>query len=353
MKKKALMIFVLLFWMLVACTLLSVKVEEQMIPQVTTVTASRGYSFDSDPEVPLSCLFFDSNGMHLYSTYEGTGWEAGIRVKEESPSSYEVGEESVILTNGWSGTFIEFASKPLKPGELVSEKRGGEQIEDHWLAVFSQEKPEFSELPEGVSLEEENDGAVLLSIAKAQQPYMDGRAKSLVPEFFNAQVYSFAEMRKFLDALPQVGLAAAMILAAVTIWACCCFMVKDVKKHWVGLLTGAVFGLLLLVGLHFVLGSVDLPSSLLPREKITDIGYFYQEYTEFFNALKSFAPPASESGFLEPNLPKTPAAKEMISYKNALIMRPFLLMTLAIVLPLVLRFVEWAILYKRSLPKIK
>lgn len=353
MKKKALFIFILIFWMLVACTMLSVKVEEQMIPQVTTVEASQSYSSDSKPELPLDCLLFDDYGMHLYSTYEGSGWEAGTRVKEEEPGSYELREDAVILTNSWGGTFIQYASKPLKPGELVEVKRGGDQIEDYWLGVFSEEKPAFDSLPKGVALEEESAGAVLLSVAKAQQPYMDGRAKSVAPALYSARVYSFSEMRMFLDALPQVGLAAAVILAAVTLWACSCFMAKDVKKHWVGLTVSAAAGLLLLVGLYFVLQAVELPSSMLPRERITDIGYFYQEYSEFFNTLKSFAPPASASGYLEPSLPKTAAAKEIINYKNTIILRPFLLMALGVALPLLLRFVEWAVLYKRSLPKIK
>ena len=37
MKKKALLIFTLIFWMVAACTFLSMKVEQEMIPQVTAV----------------------------------------------------------------------------------------------------------------------------------------------------------------------------------------------------------------------------------------------------------------------------------------------------------------------------
>lgn len=353
MKKKALLIFILIFWMLIACTLLSVKVEEQMIPQVTTVEASTGYDYSSDPELPLDCLFFDDYGAHLYSTYEGTGWEAGVRVKEQDSGSYILGEESIFLPNSWGGTFIEYASKPLKPGELVLVERGGDKVEDYWLAVFSEEKPAFNALPEEVALKEESGSAVLLEASKAQEPYMDGRVKSMVPELYNAHVYSFGEMRKFLDALPQVGLTAAIILAALTLWVCSCFMAKDVKKHKIGLAVSAVFSLLLLVGLHFVLGTIDLPSSLLPKEQITDIGYFYQEYHEFFQALKSFAPPASDTGRLMANLPETPAAQEIIHYKNIMILRPIFLMALGVAVPLILRFIEWAVLYKRSRPKIK
>ena len=84
MKKKALLIFTLIFWLVGACTFLSMKVEQEMIPQVTSMEPDRGAGWDKDPTLPADCIIEDENGQHVYSIYEGTGWEAGTRAAEVS-----------------------------------------------------------------------------------------------------------------------------------------------------------------------------------------------------------------------------------------------------------------------------
>lgn len=56
MKKKALLIFTLIFWLVGACTFLSMKVEQEMIPQVTAVEPDRGVGWDKDPTLPQTAL---------------------------------------------------------------------------------------------------------------------------------------------------------------------------------------------------------------------------------------------------------------------------------------------------------
>lgn len=350
MKKKALCIFMLVFWMVGAFTLLSIKVEEQMIPQVTL--ASIG-GFGGRDTLPVDCLQIDEDGIsRLYCIYEGTGWEAGTRVREET-GGYILTEKGLKLDMGW-GDYVQYTSKPLRSGEIVEVVRGGKRESDYWLAVFPDGVPEHIEkLPSGTGVLERSGNALLLFAESAEQPYMTGRVKSLIPETAGAEVYSFAEMKKFLDVLPSMGLTLGILLAAVTLWVCCCFMAKEPRKNRVGLVINITLGLLLLVGLYFVLRDMEFPSAMLPKEQITDFGYFYHEYHQFFSALKSFAAPASSSGMLASSMPSTPAAQEIIQYKNGIIMRPFLFVVLGVVAPLVIRFFQWAIQYQRSLPKIK
>ena len=59
MKKKALLIFTLIFWLVGACTFLSMKVEQEMIPQVTAVEPDRGAGWDKDPTLPADCIIED------------------------------------------------------------------------------------------------------------------------------------------------------------------------------------------------------------------------------------------------------------------------------------------------------
>ena len=198
MKKKALCIFMLVFWMVGAFTLLSIKVEEQMIPQVTL--ASIG-GFGGRDTLPVDCLQIDEDGIsRLYCIYEGTGWEAGTRVREET-GGYILTEKGLKLDMGW-GDYVQYTSKPLRSGEIVEVVRGGKRESDYWLAVFPDGVPEHMEkLPSGTGVLERSGNALLLFAESAEQPYMTGRVKSLIPETAGAEVYSFAEMKKFLDVL--------------------------------------------------------------------------------------------------------------------------------------------------------
>lgn len=350
MKKKALCAFLLIFWMLAACTFLSMRVEELMLPQVTVLEPAFGHN-----DLPISCVSFDETGPHLYSVYEGSGWEAGSRVAEVQRGTYRMDpEEGKVVLNSYGSKYVQYASKPLVPGELVEVRRGNEKQPDRWLAVFPQGAPALDGLPEGITLEEQSATAVLLAVESAETPYMDGRAKDMVPQLREAgAVYSFAEMQAFLDGLPQAGLVLGMLVAAVVLWVCACLMAKEARRFRTCLLMDLGLGLLLLVGVFFAIRAVELPSSLLPREQITQFGHFIQVYNQFFNGLKSFAPPAAETGPLAPNLPQSEAARAIIGYKNITVMRPFLFVALGVIAPLLITLVQRAVLYWRSRPRLR
>ena len=344
MKKKALCAFALVFWMLAAAAMISMRVEEMMIPQVVTTGAQQ----DRGGVLPLDVLFFDDGGTHLYSTYEGTGWEAGERVAEEDFSSYEINPErgEVRVGNAWGKFYIRYASKPLRKGELVEVRKESGRAPDHWLAVFPEGVPEIGPLHEEVSVEEQSGQAVQFYVENAQEPYMDGRAKSLIPQIEEAHVYSFSQMELFLENLPRVGLVFAVLLAAVTLWLGSCLMAREARKNRISLVVNEILGLLLLAALPLALGAIDLPSSLMPREQITDFGHFVGEYQEFFGALKSFA---AENPAV--SMPNSEAGQAIVAYKNGIILRPFLMMGAGVALPLALLLAERAVLRIRRRPK--
>ena len=213
MKKKALLIFTLIFWMVAACTFLSMKVEEEMIPQVTSMEPDRGAGWDKDPTLPADCIIEDENGQHVYSIYEGTGWEAGTRAAEVS--GWFQMEDKIMLGNAW-GDFVQYSSKPLREGELLEVIRGGDKVEDRWLAVFPEGLElelnwDGAELPKGVSVEEWNQNAVQLHIDDDLAPFMQGRAKSRVPYLTGATVYSFNDMYQLLDNFTAFGLLLGIL----------------------------------------------------------------------------------------------------------------------------------------------
>lgn len=350
MKKKALCIFILIFWLVGACTFLSAKIEEQMIPQVTTAEASGGFG-SSKSTLPLDCLMMDETGLHLYTIYEGAGWEAGTRV-EEAHTTYYITENELELDSAW-GKYIRYSSKPLKPGELVNEVRSNQSEPDQWLAVFPDGAPELESLPEGMEIVERNDHVVQISVEKSNVPFMEARAKSQIPELAEAKVYSFASMTQFLDNFAGFALLLFLLFAALALWVCSCIFAKHARENRVLLLINLAVGIILLACVPVVLQSIDLPSSLLPREHITDFSYYAQEMDEFFGSLTSFAPAASDQGYLAPNLPTSPEGQAIIQYKNILIARPFLYSFGGAAVGLLIAGVEYVALKVHRRPRIK
>lgn len=276
----------MIFWLVGFTTFLSMKVERQMIPQVTTASADTGMSIRSTPKLPLDCLQVDEAGMHLYSIYEGAGWEAGSRVREVF--DYTVAEDGLEMDNGW-GDYVRYASKPLKPGGLVEVVRGGERVPDHWLAVFPEDAPEIAKLPEGITIEGRAGRALLLSVAQDAQPFMEGRAKSQVPELAEAHVYSFNDMRRFLGNLPLCALLLGALLAALALWGFAWYQAKNLKLYRAYIWGNLLLGLAVLAFVPLILHFIGLPSSLLPQEEITDFGWYFRELVEFFQAAESLS----------------------------------------------------------------
>ena len=60
MKRRVLCIFVLILWGLVFCTMLSVRIEQLMIPEVVLTQADES---EPSPHIALDSLFFDDTGI--------------------------------------------------------------------------------------------------------------------------------------------------------------------------------------------------------------------------------------------------------------------------------------------------
>lgn len=356
MKKKTLCVFILIFWLMGAVTFLSIKIEEQMIPQVTTIQPQTDIS-SQEGQLPSDCLVETEEGEFLFTIYEGSGWEAGTRVQTFSGvSGYTPAEppneDYIMVDNIWS-EFVWHSSKPIQNGELVEAIRTGEQAPDYWLAVFPNGLPELGELPQGIQVEEQSGQAVLFQVEKASHPYMEGQAKGMIPALKEGgRIYSFTDMSLFLQALPALGLLLAILVAALLLWAFSCFLSKESKKNQKLIAINLIVGLLLLVSIPLVLQTIELPSSMLPRKEITDFGHYIQEFQDFFSGLQSFAPQASAPGeYLPPNLPKSEAGRAIITQRNNLIMRPALIVLGGMAFAGVIILMEKFVIVRRSIPK--
>lgn len=288
LKQKALWVAALVFWLLAACTFFAMKTQEVMTPQVTTTQAEISYSSGSPAKLPLDCLQVDSDGVpHLYAIYEGTGWEAGVRVQEVQDFSMDEG--NVLLNNGGWGEYVQYASNPLTEGELVEVIRGGDKTADQWLAVFPEDAPELRELPSGIQIVARDGGAVLFSVESTQQPFMEGRAKSLVPELAGARVYSVSDLEQFQGNFICSGLLLMIFVIVFWMWGYAWYENQLPKKYPRMWPMSVGISVVLLGGIAAILHFVSLPSSLLPPERITDLWYYLSEFDQFFSAAECFA----------------------------------------------------------------
>lgn len=216
MKRRVLCIFVLILWGLVFCTMLSVRIEQLMIPEVVLTQADES---EPSPHIALDSLFFDDTGMHLYRPREGTGWETGTRIYEEEINNYSVGENQLDLK--FFGSYVRYASKPLRSGDEISIKSDLENRDDTWLAIFPEGVPQLSG---ALTPTAEAENALLFNVTDTPQPFMADRAKSTilpVTELANENAgsfYSLSDVKSFLSQLPLLAALLALSLFVLILW---------------------------------------------------------------------------------------------------------------------------------------
>ena len=293
MKRRVLCIFILILWGLVFCTMLSVRIEQLMIPEVVLTQADES---EPSPHIALDSLFFDDTGMHLYRPREGTGWETGTRIYEEEINNYSVGEEQLDLK--FFGSYVRYASKPLRSGDEISVKSDLENKNDTWLAIFPEGIPQLSDT---LTPTAKAENALLFNVSDTPQPFMADRAKSTilpVTELANENTgsfYSLSDVKSFLSQLPLLAALLAFSLFVLILWIYSFILSRKAKENRAKLIFHGVLGILVLLAVPLILQHIALPSSLLPQYRITDAAYYMREFGEIFPALNTLAKSSRES----------------------------------------------------------
>lgn len=299
MKRKVVCIFVLVFWALMVCTILSAGIEQQMTAQVTTITMS---DLSDTRKLPLDVLFYDEDGMHLYEVVKGSGWESGNRVQEIAPELYWIEEDGIAVTNGSEYGYIQYASKPIASGDLVQIVNQYAGQEDSYLIVDASgteadmagteagmtETGVSAKLWKDVSVAEQNEKALLLSMA-GQQPYMEAQVRSVLAIPEGNTIYSLGDVRALFENIPLIAVLLALMIVSVTIWGYSCILSRKLKENKLLVAGNLVIGAILLEIFHRVTQAVQLPSSLLPGQNILKMEYYCSEFSEIFGILKDFS----------------------------------------------------------------
>lgn len=282
MKKKVLCIFSMIFLVLVTCTILSTKIEEEMMLEVIGYEKKESYSSFS---MPKDMFFTDEYGMHLYEVYQGTGWESGLRAREvqlDGNGSFMTDRDYIIVRG---------ASRQPVYGELAELYDGTDTAPATYLAIYPNGIPEENSLLFQAKILEQSPNVLLLYMENGTQPFTENRTKGGLVQLTssNWKIYSLDALTQLLENVPA-AMAAIVLVAAMAVFGInTCVLSKNPKRNKWFMWTNGILIAALLSGLVWILAEIDFPSSMLPSENIFRISHYRTELAALYGALEELS----------------------------------------------------------------
>lgn len=262
---------------LVECTLLSGFVSREMAIQVTTITP-RSDSARGIDSLPLDAFHQEEDGTFLYLLEEVSGLLKGTRIRQVSTDILSLEGDTAYTTGLESGgSYVMYASRPLKDEALAEKVESGEPTSDTYL-LWAPEDMELS--LDAPSVPVEGGQVWLLPQEEAAQPFLAQRElASLLPaeQREYCQLFSFHEVEQLAKTLPWLGLAVVLMAAPLVYCAGLCLSLGQRKRRFFKVLW-AILTIGSLGSLTALLMELDLPSSLLPPDMLFDLGYFFRTF---------------------------------------------------------------------------
>lgn len=294
MKRRVLCVFSLVFWVILVCTLISARVEQLMMP---TVEVKEMEMDAPDLTISADALFHDDTGMHLYRVIRGYGWETGLRVYEVPDDEYTLFGD-LLEVAGYSTYIMYTTHDPTLGAQVQIREEPPLFMDDTLVAVFPNGVPAYSVAKNGMYVETQTDTALLIAAPGADYPFMENLARTYLQttkdESYYTQgpdsaFYSLNDLYWFMGNLLLAALLIAVLFFSVAVWARCCKLSRSAKKNRRPLLVNGILAAIVLGGILLILYAVDLPSSLLPRSRITDFAHYAAEFSALFAALHDLA----------------------------------------------------------------
>ncbi len=286
MKRSVLCIFSLVLYLLLACTMLSAKIEEEMMPQVEVKTLKyKGTALSFSPDV----LFHDEQGDHFYHAADGSGWESGLRIQEFMPAQYYYDIYDQIAFSGTPQTyhFIMSASRQPIEGEKVHVVEEFDEIQDQYLFYYPAGLPEETWMPQFIQVISHRPNTLLVETTQGRLPFFQHKAKTYSIAVSQAdQVFSLSETRSFIQTLPSLVLVAILIISGIVLWGMTCVLSIQAKqnKKWIYSNIGLIVATLAVCSI--LLNYIDLPASLLPSTNIFDLNVYSETFSLVFDLLE-------------------------------------------------------------------
>lgn len=271
MKRRVICFFVLVFWGLVLCTILSDSIERQMTAWVAVIKAGNG--MQEELKLPEDAVFYDDGETHLYEVVKGNNWEEGKRVQEVQV--YRIKEGDILVSAFTEYGYIRYASKEIAPGDLVQTVRQYKGQEDNYLVLGK-------------------DEAILLSAA-GEQPYMEEQVRSALSLPDECRIYSMKEVCAFFENLPLISALMVLMIMLAALWGYSCSLSRHLRKNRFLLMGNFVIGIGLTGVFWRITQAVRLPSSLLPERNILELHYYVDEFSEILGALSGLPDSAARN----------------------------------------------------------
>lgn len=300
MKRRVLCSLALTLYLLAAATLLSRWIEREMITQVQLREVPYDRYSGQTVELPLSSVFQDETTFYLYEVVEGVGWEQGDRIQILPTSNYQADMVNGIayLTCNRDYRVVRSASRPPRVGEKVEILKNVRLTEDRYLAIYKGNIPKpndrpFGKLVYGMEPVAQSDHVLLLSAIRTNTPFLEHYIKgtSIITDAAR-RIFSLSDVECFLKQLSMLAALAALVIAPVELWAWSCCLLRRERRGLVAV--NAVLAAVAVFLTFRLLGRIDLPSSLMPRENIFELDYYAQELRTVADALRELGNPAPD-----------------------------------------------------------
>lgn len=286
MKKHVLRFFSLVLILLIFCTIVSPKVEEEMATLVEARHAKP--SSANNLSIRNIAVIWQGSDDALYCITEGTGWESGLRITEIPSTYFDRGISHISLGTGKEYWYIYSASRQPVAGDAIMEvevKKGA----DIYLLWTPGTFGTIDFGPSALEILAAGDNAALIRNPSSQYPFFEHNAWFILREKLgdDLRIYSMHDVEQMARTLPWVAAVFAVLLCAVILWSS--FWKEGRSKAMIAvnvLLIGALFACL-----PKLLGQFDLPASLMPPTSILDISYYAELFDRILSSMDALGDP--------------------------------------------------------------
>ena len=326
MKRKVLCVFSFLFLLLVFCTLVGPKTEEEML----TLAQEKKAKAERTRHAVVGSISLDWENAKdtLFTIVEGEGWEEGLRISTLNSEKMEHGPAHAELPEGTEYRYVYSASRePIPGGEvrIVQQTWRGEDSYLIWspmpfsdpknltntmtiaareINVIKEEEAEEDEEEEkdgghektwedkkkgkkGAALRVMNQSTLLIQTWGATFPFFEHSVwyrfrESIGP---NARIYSLHDVEQFAQALPWLARLAAILVCSLLLWGAGWFLSRK-REFGKGLwITNSLLIAAMYAAIPRLLTQFDLPASLMPRKTILDVSHYVQEFRRIIQCM--------------------------------------------------------------------
>lgn len=277
MKRTVLCIFSFIFIVVVFCTLVSPKAQEEMITLVEAKKTDKNSPLNTN--VGEIAIAWRTSERMLYTIVDGSGWETGQRIA--TVPSYYYNDYGTYLAIGpyTEYRYIYTASRDPVAGDRVKsvKVRYGN---DTYLLWHPETVGQLDKLSNSMTLLAKGENTALIACRNGATPYFEHNmwytfVRNNVGE--EVRVYSLNDVKTFCEALPWVAAVFTALLCSIVLWAGTFILSKKERSKWV--YVGNIAGIAALLGAVPVLCEYfDLPVSLMPKESILDISHYVGEF---------------------------------------------------------------------------